>query len=114
MRPYPGPEPATQISGEGGASPAWSPDGRQIYYNQGRVLMAVDVTPGDEFQAGRAAPLIEPWTLITYPVRGYDVFPDGSFVTAVNLPGGEFRNISATELHVIFNFFEVLKERVAN
>ena len=60
VRPYPGSEPATLIA-DGGVAPAWSPDGREIYYKQDRVLMAVDVTPGDEFQAGRPAALIDPW-----------------------------------------------------
>ncbi len=115
VRPYPGPEPAIQISGDGGANVAWSPDGRQIYYNQGDVLMAVDVTPGDEFQAGRAAPLIDPWTFSFTPVRGYDLFPDGSFVLAV---ADDDRSLSeqfgVTEFHVILNFFEELKARVGN
>ena len=59
VRPSTGPEPATLIS-DGGVAPAWSPDGREIYYRQAGVLWAVDVTPGDEFQAGRPAPLINP------------------------------------------------------
>jgi hypothetical protein len=76
--------------------------------------MAVDVTPGDEFQAGRPATLIDPWTFGMDP-RGYDVFPDGSFVTAVE---GEYGSLDerfrATELHVVLNWFEELKERVGN
>jgi len=126
VRPYPGPEPATQIS-EGGRDVAWSPDGRQIYYIQDRVLIAVDVTPGDEFQAGRPAPLIDPWTLLVRPQRGYDVFPDGSFVTRVpdvedSQTGGDgaslgarrLEQFGATELHVVLNWTEELKERVPN
>jgi Tol biopolymer transport system component len=30
VRPYPGPNPATKVSVNGGDSPAWSPDGRHI------------------------------------------------------------------------------------
>ncbi len=115
VRPYPGPEPATQISGNGGDNVAWSPDGRQIYYVQGGVLWAVDVTPGDEFQAGRPAPLIDPWPLGSQPVRRYDLFPDGSFVIWVeddDRSGSE--QFGVTEFHVILNFFEELKERVGN
>ncbi len=115
VRPYPGPEPATLISGDGGGSPAWSPDGRQIYYNQGTVLMAVDVTAGDEFQVGRSAPLIHPWTFTIAPVRGYDVFPDGSFEIAVlDDDRSLLEQFGVTEFHVILNFFEELKERVGN
>ena len=117
MRPYPGPGPATLIS-DGGVSPAWSPDGLQIYFLRAPgVLWAVDVTPGDEFQAGRPTPLIDPWPSgQSWPVRNYDVFPDGSFVFPgrdddVRTPEERF---GAAELHVILNWFEVLKERVPN
>ena len=77
--------------------------------------MAVDVTAGDEFQAGRAAPLIDPWTFNLTPVRGYDVFPDGSFVIAVADDDRSLvEQFGLTEFHVILNFFEQLKERVPN
>ena len=77
--------------------------------------MAVDVTPGDEFQAGRPAPLIDPWTFSFEPVRGYDIFPDGSFVIAVpDDDRSRLEQFGVTEFHVILNFFEVLKARVGN
>ena len=77
--------------------------------------MAVDVTPGDPFQAGRAAPFIDPWTFNLIPVRGYDVFPDGSFVIAVAEDDRSYsEQFGVTEFHVILNFFEELKERVPN
>jgi len=116
VRPYPGPEPATQISNLGRA-PVWSPDGRKIYYRRPGVLMAVDVTPGDEFQVGPPVPFIDPWTFIgSARVRGYDVFPDGSFVAYTRENDGlsELERFGATELHVILNFFEELKARVPN
>jgi hypothetical protein len=121
VRPYPGPEPATRISTDGGTNPTWSSDDRQIFYRQPAgagpsVLMAVDVTPGDEFQAGRPTPLIDPWPYGFSPVRGYDIFPDGSFVTitdAGSLPV-EPERLRATELHVILNWTEELKARLPN
>ncbi len=119
VRPYPGAEPATLISTDGGVNPVWSPDDRQIYYGQPRgagppVLMAVDVTPGDEFQAGRPTPHIDPWTSRNTPVRSYDIFPDGSFVTSTSVgsPPVEPERLRATELHVILNWAEELKARV--
>ena len=121
VRPYPGPEPATQISGGGGTNAAWSPDGRQIYYVQWPedspppgVLMSVDVTPGDEFQAGRPVPFIDSWVVATSPVRGYDVFPDGSFATLVVDDRPYLEQNGVTEVHVVLNWFEELKERVGN
>ncbi len=131
VRPYPGPEPATLIVGGGAENPAWSSDGRQIYYiqassdsvNSGRVLMAVDVIPGNEFQVGRPVALIAPWRLSVAYSRGYDVFPDGSFVTRVaeedivdreSLMAQRLEEFGATELHVVLNWAEELKERVPN
>jgi len=116
VRPYPGPEPATLIS-EDGQAPAWSSDGRQIYYSQGGGLMAVDVTPGDQFEVSRARPLIERWQSAGSVFRSYDVFPDGSFVTGAHLIS-DFESFikvnGATELHVVVNWFEELKARVPN
>ena len=83
---------------------------------RGGALMAVDVTPGDEFQAGWAAPLIEPWTFDSRPVRGYDVFPDGSFVTRLREDddGSLDERFRATEVHLVLNWTEELRERVGN
>ena len=77
--------------------------------------MAVDVSPGDELQAGRTAPLIDPWTFSFGPVRGYDIFPDGSFVIAVaDDDRSLLEQFGVTEFHVILNFFEELKAKVGN
>ena len=77
--------------------------------------MAVDVTPEDPFQAGRAAPLIDPWTFRINAVRGYDLFPDGSFVIAVaDDDRSQLEQFGVTEFHVILNFFEELKQRMGN
>ncbi len=116
VRPYPGPHPATRISVDGGWNPAWSRDGRQIYYTWGGVLMAVDVTPGrGDFQRGRPAPLIEPWTSRCDPVRCYDILPDGSFVTTVAVAEGRpLERFGTTEIQVVLNWFEELKARVGN
>ena len=117
VRPYPGPGPATRISVDGGMCPLWSPDGRQIYYAWRGVLVAVDVTPGvgADFQRGRPAPLIEPWTSMCAPVRAYDVFPDGSFVTTVAVDeGSPVERFKTTEIQVVLNWFEELKARGGN
>ena len=77
--------------------------------------MAVDVTPGDEVQAGRPAPLIDPWAFNAAPVTAYGVFPDGSFVTRVADDDRSYwERLGVTEFHVILNFFEELKGRVPN
>ncbi len=116
VRPYPGAEPATLIS-DGGTAPVWSPDGLQIFYRESQVLWAVDVTPGDDFQVGRPVSLIDPWVGGTTPSRMYDVFSDGSFVRPVPDPNESVEDrqatLRATELHIVLNWVEVLKQRMA-
>ena len=118
--------------GAGGQSPSWSPDGTQIHYLQTRdphlpVMMVVDVAPGDPFRAGRSAPFIDPWPVLsTTPLRSHDVLADGSFVAAsdygqtdaVEGAMSEIRNdrmpFRVGQIHVVQNFFEELKARVPN
>lgn len=128
VRPYPGPGPATQISGNGGRSPLWSPTGDQIYFvveqaGAQNVMMAVDVTPGTPFQAGRAETFIDPWLYgATGDVTSFDVYADGSFVstrvpdqTAFEESGTlslEDRLLRVNELHIVLNFFTELQRRM--
>ncbi len=127
VRPYPGPGTATQISGDGGEAPCWSPNGRRLYYlarPAGHVaMMAVDVDPGNPFRAGRPITLIDPWTSHTSrPIRNYDVFPDGSFAvpldsTALNgnritLGMSDRLQHRVDEVHVVLNFFTELDARL--
>ena len=60
----------------------------------------------------RAAPFIDSFDYATGPVWGYDVFPDGSFVIALQDGDLVFSDNSATELRVALNWFEELKGRV--
>ena len=118
VRPYPGPEPAFLVSGGGGSHPAWSPDGRTLFFlapgNGERVMMSVDVDSGDTFRAGRATPLIDPWPYGTFaPSRGYDVMPDGSFLIYQDADTEDIGDaVEADELHIVLNWFNELQERV--
>jgi hypothetical protein len=123
VRPFPGPEPATQISSSGGSSPAWSADGSRLFYmhsspSQPRAsIMVVDVSPGATFRAGRAVTYIQSWPYQgSTPIRGYDIAKDGSIV-AVTLTGGRVagdeRNLKRIgEIHIVLNFLDELRARV--
>ena len=136
VRPYPGPGAALQISGNGGTEPAWSPDGRRLYYRSAGTILTeallkfVDITIDTDrvpspMQAGREAVLIESWPYnITNPTRSFDVAPDGSFIAvkrgdldAAN-PGESSAAISrrvqaVSELQIVLNFAEELRVRQA-
>ncbi|MDA2930887.1 hypothetical protein MYX84_13245 [Acidobacteria bacterium AH-259-O06] len=54
VRPFPGPGGRWQISTEGGGRPRWSPDGSELFYQQGDRMMVVPVTAsGTTFRAGK-------------------------------------------------------------
>ncbi len=136
VRPYPGPGAALQISGNGGAEPAWSPDGRRLYYGSpgatqtAPLLKFVDITIDTDrvaspMQAGREAVLIEPWPYQgTATIRSFDVAPDGSFIVvksgdrdAAN-PGETrpemLRRVhGVSDLQIVLNFAEELRVRQA-
>ncbi len=76
-RPFPGPGPAVQISEGGGIEPAWSPDGRQIYYHIRSVFMAVAVTPTLAITS-RTTLFKGAFDEHLMQHRNYDVAPDGS------------------------------------
>jgi serine/threonine-protein kinase len=123
VRPYPGPDPATRIPGDGGSSPVWSPDGRRLYFvslvraqSGERAMMASEVTLGDDVQAGRPYVLIDPWPYLrTVPLRSHDVLSDGSFVAVRAVDGGigvALRTLHRVDdVHVVLNFTEELRRR---
>jgi hypothetical protein len=68
------------VSQNGGANPAWSRDGRRLFYRSldGRSLLGVRVRAGESFSLGKPAVLFEtPWHVALMGWRGYDLHPDG-------------------------------------
>ncbi|MGA8762071.1 MAG: hypothetical protein WB562_04195, partial [Candidatus Sulfotelmatobacter sp.] len=65
-----------QVSANGGATPLWSKDGKEIYYlDPSFTLFAVPAKEiGDALQLGAAQPLVVNWSA---PQVFYDVTPDG-------------------------------------
>jgi Tol biopolymer transport system component len=81
-----------QVSNSGGTWPAWSHDGREIYYVQPPDrLMAVEI----EVEAGATIRSSTPRQLFRVPADGFDVSPDGErFV--VNLRASEASDAALT------------------
>jgi serine/threonine protein kinase len=52
VRPYPEGT-RVQISASGGTQPVWSSDGRELFFRNGDELLAVSITPGPTFSAGK-------------------------------------------------------------
>ena len=84
VQPYPGPGERHLISTNGGEQPAWSGNGRELFYVQGgehpaagRELMSVSIGTTPAFLAGTPETLFESVDLQSAWGRNYDVAPDG-------------------------------------
>ncbi len=107
---------AVQFSIQGGTSPAWSRDGREVFYRQDRKFIAVKIdVNGNRLTAGPPTELfedVESGYANSGPVRSYDVAPDGRFLV---IKRGDDVETAALEQHfpprirIIQNWFEELK-----
>ena len=94
------------ISSGGGYAPAWSQDGKELFYRSGEHLMAVEVESDPVFRASK------PTTLFKAP-RAYgrhsifDITPDGERFIMVRGDAAAFR-----ELHVVLNWTDELERLV--
>ena len=69
---YPAATAKWQVSTEGGSSPSWSADGRQLYYLAGDRVVAAAVHDGASFSAGAARPFDALGDRIVVAVREID------------------------------------------
>jgi serine/threonine-protein kinase len=109
VRSFPDGKRTLPISSEGGISPMWSPDGRELFYwnIDFTKLMKVDISPGQNLSAGTPKLLFEFAAAVSRMVRIYDITRDGRrFLIRekkdYNLP-------PVTELNLVRNWFEELK-----
>jgi serine/threonine-protein kinase len=111
VRPFPAGGGRWQVSNDRGAYPAWSHDGKTIYYSTEGKLMSVEVTTdGGVFRADAPQLLIDGsmfaaagWT------RRYDLTPDGDFVVTVEGEPQSEQEPARTML--VLNWIEELKQR---
>ena len=108
VQPYPGPGGKWLISSDGGTDPAWSPDGRELFYRHGDVLLDVPIEVKSGFQPGRPRTLFEGRYEILDGARNYDVSPDGRRFVLIR--ADDVRQ--PDEFHVVLDSFEELKARV--
>jgi hypothetical protein len=73
VRPFPEGSGKWLVSSNGGTLPYWSADGNELFYAQGRAIVAVRVSKGDELTFGEPQRLFESQTQI----GNYAAFPDG-------------------------------------
>jgi len=111
VQPYPGPGGKYQISAEGGTEPVWNPNGRELFYRSGDKMMAVDITTQPGFAAGNPRMLFEGQYVPTPgTVPNYDVSPDGE--RFLMLKSTDREQAAPTQINVVLNWFEELKQKV--
>jgi eukaryotic-like serine/threonine-protein kinase len=104
--PFPGPGGRFIISTEGGNRPRWSLDGRELFYQNGKKMIAVDVqVAGSTFHAGK------PQVLFEGDYRPYfDVSADGKrFLMMKGVSEGA--RPPADRVTVVLNWFDELRRR---
>ena len=117
VRPFPDVESGRWvISRDGGLSPVWAPDGRELFYraaSSSGEMMAVTIDTESGFSAGAPTALFEgPYLQVNIGrMRPWDVAPDGRFLMVQEQAGGESGQ-EAPDLVFIENWTQELLERV--
>jgi serine/threonine-protein kinase len=114
VRGYPDGDDAVQVSRGAGRSPIWSRNGDEIFYRSGREFFAVRVRiEGERVDVGARTKLFEGDYADEYPIRGWDVAPDGRFV--LTKPHDDEAVQAAAdamfpaEIHLIQNWMDALE-----
>ena len=108
-QPFPGPGERIQLSSDGGEQPAWSRDGRELFYRSGNRMMALAVRSGQRLDFGRPSVLFTgSYHDNLAPSRSYDVAPDGGFLMTTEPTGDELPR----EIRVVLGWTRELESQV--
>jgi len=115
LRPFPDVDRGrNQVSIDGGNSPQWSPDGRELYYASPDGWMVVAVETDPVVKLGRPKSLFSGLYYVS------DLNPDGKRFLAIKPPqptdeqssDEESTSLTPRKINIVVNWFEELKERV--
>jgi len=105
VRAYPDPSGRWQVSSDGGREPLWAPNGGELYYRTFDKFMAVEVGTRGTFSLGNRRLMFEGDYLANQNHANFDVHPATGGFVMIKSHG------SPTELVVVLNWFEELRER---
>jgi Tol biopolymer transport system component len=109
VRPFPDLEADYMVSPDGGDEPAWSPDGKELYYRRGPDLMVVRV-PAAGASGWPAPDVLFTGTFArdTYGDQSYDVAPDGRFLMMRPAATGSI------QVQVVLDWLAEVRSRLAD
>jgi serine/threonine protein kinase len=117
VRPFPEVDQGKwQVSVDGGQSPLWSPDGRELYYLNEDAIMVVEVNTEPTFSASKPKTLFRGDYVTGYEENPeWDISPDGKRFIMVKRAAAT-NDDSATEtrsqINIVLNWDVELKQRV--
>ena len=110
-----------QVSTNGGDSPLWSPDGRELFYRNGDFVVAVSVETEPAFKCGKPMSLFQGkyQPLSLQDAHPWDISPDGSrflmmksSASAGAAPAVPAASGPRPKINIVLNWTEELKQRV--
>jgi serine/threonine-protein kinase len=102
-----------QISTGGGSLPAWSRNGRELfYYDPNTTMMAVPVQTSPGFSAGNPSKLFSGRWYALQAGRTYDVSPDGQRFLMIKATTLGDQNTPSAPINVVVHWTEELKRLV--
>ena len=122
VRPFPNVADARyQISSGGGRTPAWAPNGHELFFVNRTSIMAVTVQLTPTFSAGNPTKLFDAPSILldgrfiaSGTHRTYDVSRDGQrFLMIKENAGSSEGNAPPASMVVVQNWFEELKAKMA-
>ena len=112
VQPYPGPGARYVVSRDGGTSPAWARDGRELFYqapgaDRQVAMMSTAVTTTPEFATGTPQKLFQGLFVTSGLSRSYNVSPDGRRFIMVQ--PREQAPLPVSQIVVVQNWIEELR-----
>jgi Tol biopolymer transport system component/tRNA A-37 threonylcarbamoyl transferase component Bud32 len=115
VRPFPGPGGKWQVSTGGGYFPAWSRNGKELFYraSDSKIMVVNYTSSGDSFHADKP----RQWSPGQFTDRGvglnFALHPDGKRFAVLKAPNAT-ESSSTKNVSFIFNFFDELRRKVPN
>jgi serine/threonine-protein kinase len=112
LRPYPNVSTSlTTVSTHGGSMPTWSPDGREIFYEQWQLEGQLVAVPFDDGVLGQPQVLLDLSPYLNPTVRGsFDIHPDGKRFLLVKEQSRD--ELPDDRIVVVLNWLEEVKRLV--